>query len=389
MSYVTNLLSSFLPSLIIAIILLVVAFIVAGIARKLIKKFHLENQFKKLNMDETSAISLNDFVGNLVYFIVFLLFVPAIFENLGITSISAPINNMVTTFLGFIPNLVACAIILIVGYYVAKFVRDILKPIFKALKVDNIQTKMNVEVTEKNSLSNVLATVVFYLILIPLVISALNVLEISAISDPATAMLSSIFNYIPIIFVAIIIIIFGVIIGNFVEGLLASILASVGIDSYLSKVVNSESNTFKNVVLSKLIATIVKVIIIIIFVVEALNVINLDILSEVGTSIISYLPSLLSAIIIMLLAYLFGNFLEKSINKRTVDNSKFLGMIVKIIIIVFAIFMVLSELSIASDIVNIAFIIILTALGVAFALAFGLGGRDYAKKKLEDLDKKI
>jgi len=388
MNYFTALLSQYLPSLVIAIILLLVAFLVANLAKGLVKKLHLERQFKKLNVEETSALSLNDFIGNLVYFIVFLLFIPAIFENLGINSISNPINSMIGKFLGFIPNLVACGIILVVGYYLAKFARDILKPVFKSLKLDNIQEKMNVEVTEQNSLSNVLANVVFYVILIPLVIAALNALQISAISDPATMMLTSIFNYIPVIIVAIIIVLLGLVIGKFVEGLLASLLSSFGIDTYLSKVVNSESNTFKDLVLSKLIAKIVKVVIILIFVVEALNVINLDVLTNVGGAVISYLPSLLAAIIIMLLAYLLGNFLEKVINEKTVENSKSLGLIVKIIVIVFAVFMVLSELSIASDIVNIAFIIILTALAVAFALAFGLGGREYAKKKLEELDKK-
>ena len=51
--------------------------------------------------------------------------------------------------------------------------------------------------------------------------------------------------------------------------------------------------------------------------------------------------------------------------------------------------MVLNQLGIATKIVNSAFVIILAALGVAFAIAFGIGGRDFAKKTLDDASKKL
>ena len=62
---------------------------------------------------------------------------------------------------------------------------------------------------------------------------------------------------------------------------------------------------------------------------------------------------------------------------------------IKIGILVIGAFMVLNQLGIATKIVNSAFVIILAALGVAFAIAFGIGGRDFAKKTLDDASKKL
>ena len=51
--------------------------------------------------------------------------------------------------------------------------------------------------------------------------------------------------------------------------------------------------------------------------------------------------------------------------------------------------MILSQLEIASVIVNTAFIVTLSAIAVSFALAFGLGGKEFAKKTLDKVDEKL
>lgn len=71
------------------------------------------------------------------------------------------------------------------------------------------------------------------------------------------------------------------------------------------------------------------------------------------------------------------------------ENSPFSALIAKYIIIVFAIFMTLEQIKFASTIVNIAFLLIMGGLAVAFAISFGLGGREFAKRQLEKIENKI
>ena len=70
-------------------------------------------------------------------------------------------------------------------------------------------------------------------------------------------------------------------------------------------------------------------------------------------------------------------------------GSQILGNLVQGILGVFAVFMALNQLGIATDIVNQAFVLIVGAVAVAFAIAFGLGGRDFASKQLDKLDKTV
>lgn len=54
-------------------------------------------------------------------------------------------------------------------------------------------------------------------------------------------------------------------------------------------------------------------------------------------------------------------------------------------IVTIAIFMALNQLGVAPEITNVLFLIVAGAIGVAFAISFGIGGRDWAKQTLENI----
>jgi len=62
------------------------------------------------------------------------------------------------------------------------------------------------------------------------------------------------------------------------------------------------------------------------------------------------------------------------------------ALVCKCAVYAIGIFMVLNELGIASEIVNTAFVLIVAALAVAFALAFGIGGKDFAGRALKRME---
>ncbi len=124
------------------------------------------------------------------------------------------------------------------------------------------------------------------------------------------------------------------------------------------------------------------------FVVEALNIIELEVLTNIGSKIIGYLPYAVSATIILGIAILVGNFVENSINSKF-EDSKITALIVKVVVLTIGVFITLYQLGIAKSLVNSAFIIILSALAIAFAVSFGIGGREFASHMLEKLEKRI
>ena len=379
-----------------AIILLVIAFIVAGIARWLVKKLINKTPLKDVEEKATNGalgapdtslknkMSLGSFIANLVYFIVFMLFVPGIFSSLGVMGVSEPITSFLVTILTYLPNVIGAAIVIAVGILIASLVRMLLVPVFEKLRINKLQEKAGMEVTDEGKLSQTLAFIVYVLILIPVVIIALDVLDISVISEPAQAMLSIVISFIPNIVAALVLIWLGLLIGKFAGGLVRRLIASSGVDKKVRDMIGEDK--FPKFVLSGAVGLVVQILVDIFFIVQGLSVLNLSIFDEIGMTIILYLPNVIAAALIFGIAFLLANGVEKLLAK---NGFKGYGRIAHVAIMIVAVFMILNQLGIATVLVNAAFILALGALAVAFAISFGIGGRDFAKKQLGDLDETI
>lgn len=360
----------------------VVALIVKALVMKLLGKGKIGRTLDKLDAsgEDGKQGATRDFIGKLVYLLVFLLFVPGIFSTLGLESVTTPISGMLYTLWGFIPNVVAAAIVLVVGFFIARLLRQLLVPVFDKLSINKLQEKAGIEVSGADKLSGTLAYLVYVLILIPTVVMALDVLNISVISVPAVNMLNTIFAFIPNIFVGLVIIVIGCMIGKFVGQIVSRLIASAGLDAKVRALTGDKTK----LVLSKFVGTIVNTVIVIFFVVEGVDVLKLNVLSEIGAVVIGYMPAVLGAVVIFAVAFVGGGAAEKALRKSGLNAA---AIVVKAAVLAVAAFMVLSQLGIAAELVNAAFKLIVAALAVAFAVAFGIGGKDFAShalKKLED-----
>lgn len=388
MQYLTNLLNSILGgigSIVAAILILVVAFVAAAIVKalvlKLIDKTKLKDILAKVDTEGKPG-SAKEFIGKLVYLLVFLLFVPGIFSALGLGSVMAPISNILNTIWGYVPNIVAAVIVLVVGNLIAKMVRQLLVPVFDKLNINKLQEKAGIEVKGADRLSNTLAYIVYVLILIPTVIMALTVLNITVISTPAVSMLNTVISFIPNIVVGLVIIVIGCMIGKLAGQIVTRLIASAGLDAKLQGLLDDKNQKF---ILSKVTGGIVYAVIVIFFVVEGLNVLKLDVLTHIGGVIIAYMPAVLAAVLILAATLIVSSMAEKALRKNGLNTY---AVVVKVAIIVVGVFMILSQLGIAAEIVNSAFVLIVAALAVAFAIAFGVGGKEFAAKALKKLEEK-
>ncbi|MDN6193994.1 MAG: mechanosensitive ion channel [Alkalibacterium sp.] len=390
---------NFLPQLLMGIVLIIVAWVVATLVKKALVK-GLEATGMSSKLSKWGAADTDDQGSNMVsalgkvgYLLVWVLFLPGIFATFGLESIGRPVTNMIDTALAFLPNIIAALIILVLGFYVAKFVKNLVYNLGVAANVDKMMNKLtgstdnsNTEMVKSNkqTLASVLANTVYVLILIPIVLMALDVLNIDTIARPISEVLNSILGAIPNILVAVVLLAVGVAIAKFAGDMLKDLLRGTGFNKY-SSYLNKSGDM--NVDLAKIIGNTVAALIGVFFLVEALNALNLTMLNDIVAAIIAYLPNILFAAIIIGLAFVGGKMLASAINKST--GSKFAGELIKYIVIVFALFMALDQLNFGSNIVNLAFLFIIGGLAVAFAVSFGLGGRDFARKQLERADQKI
>lgn len=395
-----NKIASGIPNVLMALLLLLLAWFIASIAKKIVikggKAAKIPALFQKSKIASTpeAGVDTLELLGKLAFFLVFLFMIPSIFDALGMYAVSLPFSNMVQNFLAYIPNIIAAGIILFVGWMLAKLARELVTSILKRFSADKLPQKLglskpDLQVKPSFELSSIVGNIVYVLIIIPVVIAALDAINIQAISEPAVNMLNMILGVIPNLIVAVILVMIGVAIAGLVSELVKNLLAGTGMDNLTSKMnADSKYPNIPKFSLSNAIGEIVRVIIVIFFVVEALNVLNLSVLQMIGSAVIMYLPFLVGAIVILGAGFILANFVEGFIVKFT-GHPTALGKLLKYVILIFAFFMTLDQLKLAPSIVNFAFIAIMAGLAIAFAVAFGIGGKAFAARQLEKLDNKI
>ncbi|HFH9945884.1 TPA: mechanosensitive ion channel [Streptococcus suis] len=384
---------SALPGVIRMLVLVIIAFALAGLLRKLtlagLNKIQFSQKLQEWGVikPEDNGQSLIKTLGQLVYFLVILFFLPSILSGLNINSTVDPISSMFEKFFAFIPNMIAAGLILFVGTFFCKFIKGLLTGVLERLDIDTWYKKVTGQEKlpfDSKQIISVLSTVVYVLIFIPILTLALETLGITSISQPIVTILNQVIGILPNVLVALILIAVGSFVAKLIGNLLENLLETAGINNYSKYLFAKEEANFE---LSAIITQVVRAIIIVFFFIQAIQVLNLQVFNAVGSALLAYLPSLISAIAIVILAIIASNLVANFLQKIT--DSPLVITIVRYLMIVFAVFMALDQLKFAQHIVQSTFTIILGALAVAFALAFGLGGRDFAARQLEKLEKKI
>jgi hypothetical protein len=130
---------------------------------------------------------LSKTLADAVYWLVFLLFLPAILETLSLEGLLTPVQNLVDRILNFLPNILAAGVILVVGWFIARIVQRIVTNLLAALGVDRLGERVGLSTAlGTRQLSGLLGLIVYILILIPVLISSLNALALDAITRPAS-----------------------------------------------------------------------------------------------------------------------------------------------------------------------------------------------------------
>jgi hypothetical protein len=378
-------------------LILLVAWVIATLLKKGIQmaghRLNLSKLMEKTGQESTSVNQTKwvDTVANIVFYLVLLLALPAVLDALGLRGVSGPFEDLLNSFLGFIPKLVAAALIFAIGYVVAKIVRDILTKFLEAAGLDRLAERFHLsDYVKGSSLAKAIGTIVFIFIMIPVTISALEALDIRGISEPAIAMLNDVLVMIPDILVAIVLVLVGVFVAKWLKGVVVSLLENLGVNSLAQKMGFGERASSMSI--AQVVGVIVQVIVILLFVSEALQVANLEFMASLATAIFAYLPMVIAALIILAVGFWLANMAERLVGSVLVDGAgqpSALRYVAKYAILGLVFFMAISQLGIAPMIVNTAFLLILGAVALAFGLAFGLGGRETAARYLKKAERRI
>jgi hypothetical protein len=405
---------TFLPKLAGSAILLAIAWVIATVVKLVVTRslqaVRLDERLNQEVNETNNQFSVSETIGNTLYWFIFLLFLPSILSTLELAGTLQPVQRLLNDILSILPNIFAAILIGAAGWLVAQVVRRIVTNLLVAAGTDRLGTRFGINPsTTGQSLSWIIGTVVYVLILIPVAIAALNALRISAISIPAIAMLNEILSAIPRIFTAFIILAVAYAIGKFLADVVTSILTSIGFNNVFnwiglptpratrSRIIVSPSETSADSPTpetveqktvsrtpSEIVGIIVLVGIMLIATVAAVEVLNFAALTAIVSGIVAIAGQILVGLVIFAIGLYLANLAFNLITSSGNQQAVILGNAARIAIIILVSAMALQQMGIAADIVNLAFGLLLGAIAVATAIAFGLGSRDVAGEQVRD-----
>ena len=371
----------FIPQLIAAVAVGFVGWIIANLV-----KVGLKNLLDRTQLDEklSAEVGVNPIshnIADIVYWLILLLFLPIVLSILGLQGLLIPVQNMVNEAVSYLPNIFIAGVIVFVGYILAKIVRGIVEGLSNSL---NLQAQAEKIGLFKNSnLAKLLGSFVFAIVMITSLIVAFEALGIQAISQPATAMLAEIMYAIPHIIAAGLILIVAYVVSRFVGRLVAEVVAGTGADEVPAKL--DVQRFLGNTKISSVVGYLIVFFTMLFAVSEAANRLGFEQISGLISMFIQFGADILLGAVILVIGFWLANLVANVVQRGEYNSSRWLGNLVRILIMGLVIAMGLRAMGIADSIVNLAFGLTLGAVAVAFALAFGLGGRQPAERVLTDL----
>lgn len=380
-------LTQYLPQLAGAAILLVIAWAI-GAALRFVLVVALERTKLDKVITEGAGLHaekpLSRTLGDIVFWIPLLLFLPAVLGVLDLEGLLTPLQSMFDDLLGALPNLLAAALILVIGWFIAKIARQLVTALLAAAGADRLGERVGMgSAAGSRRLSAVVGLLVYALILIPAAIAALDALQIEAVSRPATLMLNQVLGAVPLLFGAAIVLGVAFLVGRVIAGLVTGILEGVGFDRLFERLGLEVMPEDSRATPSRITGYLALVAIMLLAAIEAASLLGFGALAQLVTQFFAFVARVVLALVIFGVGLYLGNLAYRAIPRGAGPWGGVYAWSARIAIIVLATAMALEQTGVAEEIVRLAFALLLGAIAVAAAIAFGIGAKDAAARTVD------
>lgn len=212
----------------------------------------------------------------------------------------------------------------------------------------------------------------------------------SRLSDSANEFWTTVGDYLPRLFGALVLILLALVVAKLMQEVVVRALNILGINKLAKnkQVVRTLQSAELNVDFVSVVGRITFWVVIIIFALTIADVLELTAMSDVIREILNYLPSVLAAVIVLTVtiagARLVRDVIAASLIRMRVDFAHNVAAIAFYVLIVFGFLMAIDQLGFDTTVLTANITVIVSGFVLALALAFGLGGRDAAKKVIDN-----
>lgn len=380
---------AFAPRILAAAALLLFAWIVATILRKVVsvalRAIDVDRRIgAQAGVAEEEALPLSSTLADAIYWLVFLLFLPAVLGALNIEGLLEPVRGIVDEVLGFLPNLFAAGVVLAAGWFVARLVQRIVTNLLAASGIDAFGERIGLGPSlGTRNLSGLVGLIAYVFILVPVIVAALEALEMDAVTVPAADMLSRFLDAVPLLFAAALLLTVAYFVARLVADLATNVLASAGFDKVMAHIGLGQLEEPVGRRPSKIVGTLIVVAVMLFASIEAAGLLGFDALAGLLSSFAYFVGDVVLGLVVFGIGLYLARLAAEAISASGMAQAGTLAGAARVAIVILAGAMALRQMGVAEDIVNLAFGLLLGAVAVAAALAFGLGARDVAGRHVE------
>ena len=384
------------PRVLLAIVILVATHFIAKAVQWAVAK--LVDKMPILKRDPgVGGDSVGKELGRLTYWIVWLVGLIAALQPLGLSQVVTPVTLLTNEVFAFIPHLLGAVLIFFAGLILGRIVGHIIEAALGAVNIERLAARAGlklgdppVQVTAsgvasegaapaRSTIAKAVGMTVSAIIIVFAAIAALQTLGISAIADPAVAMLQTIATAIPRVFAALVWLAVAFLIARFVKTLIETVLPGLGFDNSVRAlgVMPTSSNP------SRVVGAIAMTAILLGAAIEAARQLGGDSVAALLFQVTELGGKVIFGTVIIVVGLFLARILAGLVGSST-GEAGYAQTIVKYAIVALFTAIGLTFMGLANEIVLLAFGLILGSAAVATAIAFGLGGRDFAARMLEE-----
>lgn len=363
-----------LPRFLVAIAVLIIGWIIARVIRNLIRKgIQSTGLDNRIDPNGTTKFTLADSLSKIIYWVILMYLFLFILNMVGVSGALLPLQEMISKITGYLPNVLGAGLIGFIGYMIANIGKEATGLLSNG--VNSLASRAGI--SNDFNIIGVLKQIVFLVIFIPIVLIALDTLDISTISDPAKNMLNKLLTAVPNIIAAALILFIFTFGGRLIKNIVLELMDNLKVDAKMSEF--GVSNVLGTTSFSRLVSNLLYYFIIFFGLISAVEKLEFARLSGVLNEILSLSGHILFGAIILIIGNQISKFVATYVGKSdatlaTIARWATMGLFLAIS---------LRYMGIADDIVNLAFGLTLGAIAVAFALSFGLGGREEAGRQMK------
>ena len=296
-------------------------------------------------------------------------------------TITDPFKDAVTNIFDYLPQVVGALALIVIAWFLAKIARRIISKVVQATKVDEKIGEGKFKIAQRAG------TTAWWVVWVFFFLAILETLGMEGMLTPVQLMFEKIIGRAPDVAAAAIILAVSWIIGRLLAGWITRLLAAIRFNEVPAKIGFSQAPTEGTWAAASVVGYIVLVIIMLFAVIAAADIFDFTTANNLISDFTAFFAKVTLGVVVLGIGVFLAKFVAGLV--RAANQPPALASTVQVFIIVLTVALSLRTMGFANDIVVLGFGLMLGAIAVAVAVAFGMGGREVARDQLERWVKSI